>query len=221
MKFQNRDIKLAIFDLDGTLIGSTSVWADVDTKFFKKRGMDVPDGYGRAIAHLGLDKAAKYTKETYFPDENEEDIIQEWVDMVKEEYLATIKLKPYAKEVLELLISKGVHLAVATANSKDLYEPCLKRLGIYDLFEFVIDVGSTKEGKNSSEIYDRISEHFGVSKENTMVVEDLPQALKTAYAAGYLSVGIYDESTSKKDDYMRSICHLYYKDYYQFEKDLL
>ena len=64
MKFQNRDIKLAIFDLDGTLVSSTSVWADVDTKFFRKRGMDVPEDYGRAIAHLGLDKAAKYTKET-------------------------------------------------------------------------------------------------------------------------------------------------------------
>ena len=74
MKFQNRDIKLAIFDLDGTLVSSTSVWADVDTKFFRKRGMDVPEDYGRAIAHLGLDKAAKYTKETYFPDEEEEDI---------------------------------------------------------------------------------------------------------------------------------------------------
>ena len=207
MKFKEREIKLAIFDLDGTLISSTSVWADVDTKFFKKRGMDVPDGYGRAIAHLGLDKAAKYTKETYFPDENEEDIIKEWVEMVKEEYLNAIELKPYARDILDLLKEKNVHLAVATANSKDLYEPCLKRLGIYELFEYVLDVGSTKEGKNSSEIYDTISSRFNFSKENVMVIEDLPKALKTAFKAGYLSIGIYDSSTSKDDEYML-IIHL-------------
>ena len=213
MKLLDRDIKLAIFDLDGTLIVSTGVWADVDKSFFSKRGMDVPKNYQKEIAHIGLKEAAKITKEKYCPNENIEDIIEEWKEMVIEEYRDKIGLKEGAKELLDKLISLGVHLALATANNKDLYEPCLKRLEIYDYFDFIIDVNSTKEGKNSSEIYDKVSEHFNLSRENVMVIEDLPQALNTAYNAGYLTIGIYDPSTSKSDKEMEKICHLYVKDH--------
>ena len=40
MKFNNNEIKLAIFDLDGTLIDSTSLWFDVDNEFFNASGIN-------------------------------------------------------------------------------------------------------------------------------------------------------------------------------------
>ena len=64
-----------IFDLDGTLIDSTSLWSEIDRKFFLRRGMDIPPHYNEEIAHVGLDKAAYITRTKYFPNEKEEDII--------------------------------------------------------------------------------------------------------------------------------------------------
>ena len=81
MKLLNRDIKLAIFDLDGTLIDSTSLWSEIDRDFFLRRGMEIPPHYNEEIAHVGLDKAAYITRTKYFPNEKEEDIIQEWKDI--------------------------------------------------------------------------------------------------------------------------------------------
>ena len=86
IRFNNKDIKVAIFDLDGTLIDSTSIWSEIDRLFFSKRGLDIPADYGKAIAHLGLDKAATYTRTHYFPDEKEEDIRKEWNDLAIYEY---------------------------------------------------------------------------------------------------------------------------------------
>ena len=136
MKFNNKNIKLAIFDLDGTLIDSTSVWSDVDATFFKKRDQDIPSTYADEIAHVGLVAAAKLTKDKYFPNELEKDIIQEWHDLSLEAYATHIPLKNNVERLLEKYYKLGIHIALATANSKELYEPCLTRLGIKQYFEF-------------------------------------------------------------------------------------
>ena len=39
------DIKAVIFDMDGTLLDSTSLWHDIDKAFFEKRGMEIPEEY--------------------------------------------------------------------------------------------------------------------------------------------------------------------------------
>ena len=41
MKIKGKEIKGIIFDLDGTLIDSCSIWHEVDHDFFAKRNMDM------------------------------------------------------------------------------------------------------------------------------------------------------------------------------------
>lgn len=199
MKFQDKEIKLAIFDLDGTLIDSTSIWADIDRTFFARRHMEIPPTYGLEIAHVGLTKAAEITRTKYLPDEDEEDIIQEWIDLSYEEYKERVPLKDNARELLELFFKNNVPIALATANSKEIYEVCLSRLGILKYFSFVVDVNSCKEGKNSPEIYDKAVNHFGVSREQTIIFEDMLVPIMTAYKAGFNIIAVYDKESTKDE----------------------
>ncbi|MCR4911887.1 MAG: HAD hydrolase-like protein [Bacilli bacterium] len=211
--FEN-DIKLAIFDLDGTLIDSTSLWADIDTLFFTKRGMEVPPTYGKEIAHVGLLGAAKLTKEKYVPNENIEDIIQEWNDAALEAYKKHISLKENALGLLEKLHDDGVIIALATANSEELYLPCLMRLDIHKYFSLVMDVNSCKEGKDSPEIYDKISQRFGLSRNQVVVFEDMITAEKTAYEAGYYVIGVNDKSSVTHPEENQKYCHAFIENFY-------
>ena len=215
MKLFDRDIELAIFDMDGTLIDSTSIWSDIDREFFSRRGKEVPSKYGETISHMGLAKAAEWTRKNYLPEEKEEDIIQEWRDMSKYAYEKTIPLKPGAKEILEALKEKGVRLTLATANSEELYLPCLSRLGILDYFETIKDVAKVKEGKNSSKIYDEIADEFNLSPNNIMVIEDILYALRAAKNAGYLSIGVYDEQSSKDIEAIKQNCDCFFFDLFE------
>ena len=43
-------IKAAIFDLDGTLLDSAYVWAEVDRQFLGRRGLDIPDDYCKSAS---------------------------------------------------------------------------------------------------------------------------------------------------------------------------
>ena len=211
--FEN-DIKMAIFDLDGTLIDSTSLWADIDSTFFKRRGMEIPPNYGKEIAHIGLVSAAKLTKEKYVPNENIEDIMKEWNDLALEAYEQHIPLKEYAIDVLEKLDEDGVKIALATANSEELYLPCLNRLDIAKYFSEIEDVNSCKEGKNSPEIYDKIIKKYGFKREETVIFEDMLTAQKTAYEAGYHVIGINDKNSVVNHLENRKYCHAFVETFY-------
>ena len=200
MKFQNKDIKLAIFDLDGTLVDSTSLWSDVDKKFFNKRGMELPSTYAKEIAHIGLNAAAKLTKEKYFPNENIKDILKEWEDLSLEAYEKEINLKNNAKELIEF--------------------PCLKRLEIYDYFSFIIDVNSCKEGKDSPEIFDKACEYFNVSRDEAIIFEDSLQALKTTFLAGYNVIAVYDKNSTKDIEKTKKYSHLLINDFDEIINEL-
>lgn len=208
-----KDIELVIFDLDGTLIDSTSLWADIDREFFARRNMEVPPEYGKEIAHLGLSTGAKFTIEKYLPNEKEEDIINEWHQMSVEAYKYHIPLKEHVIELLELLKKLGVKLAAATANSRELYEPCLTRLDIYKYFEIVMDVNSCENGKNSPEIYDKIARHFGFDRNQVAIAEDMLTSLMTAYNNGYISIGIYDKNSVVDRKENEKYSHIYIDDY--------
>ena len=216
MKFNNNEIKLAIFDLDGTLIDSTSLWFDVDNEFFNTRGMEVPETYCKEIAHIGLKAAAIHTKNKYFHNENIEDILDEWNRLSLKGYQTSIPLKENAKEILDFISSKGIIIALATANSKTLYEPCLKRLGIDKYFSYIIDVNSCKEGKDSSEIYDKVIDHFGINKTNTIIFEDSLTAIKTAFISNYNVVAVYDSNSTKDIAKTTANSHLFIKNFQEF-----
>lgn len=208
-----KDIKLAIFDLDGTLIDSTSIWGEIDQIFFQRRGKEVPEEYMKEIAHIGLTAAAKLTKEKYFPNEKEEDILKEWNDLSLEAYRYHIPLKDNVKDLLDLLASKGITLALATANSEELYKPCIERLDIKKYFSYIIDVNSCSKGKDSPEIFDKVVNHFNVTKEETIIFEDSLTAIKTGKENGYKVIAIYDKCSTKDIEYTKSISYLFVNNY--------
>ncbi len=200
MKFLNKDIELVIFDLDGTLIDSTSLWADIDRDFFESKGMKIPPNYNKEIAHIGLTAAATLTREKYVPYLTIEEIMKQWNDYALEAYQKHIPLKEHALELLDLLKSHNVKIALATANSEELYLPCLLRLDVHKYFDMIIDVNSCKDGKNSPEIYDKVRHNFDVKRENSLVVEDMLQALITAYNNGYNVVGVNDKNSVTNEE---------------------
>lgn len=209
MIIANKQIKAVIFDLDGTLIDSSNIWSEIDKAFFAKRGMEIPKTYVDDIAHIGLKEAAIYTKNTYNIKESIEEIMDEWKQGTLKQYKELIQLKPHVYDLLVMLKNEGIKLAIATANSKELYEPCLKRLNIYDFFDYIGDVDEVKAGKNSVKLYDFVANKLNCKREETAVFEDISVGLKTAYENGFISVAVYDEHSKKEDELKRKFSHLF------------
>lgn len=207
------NFKGAIFDLDGTVLDSMALWHKVDIAFFNSRNMPIPDGYIQAISPLGTYNAAVYTKETYNIKESVEEIIAEWGVLAKQEYSQNVKLKPNAKEYIISLKEKGFRLAVATASDMELFSPCLKKNGIFDLFDEYTFVNEVGRGKSFPDIYLRTAEKLSLKPEECIVFEDILTGITSAKSVGFYCVGMYDESSEKDTKKIKEISHKFIYDF--------
>ena len=210
------NIKGIIFDLDGTILDSCSIWEDVDKEFFKRRGLELPSDYGEAVGHIGLDKAADYTISRFHLNEKKEDIINEWKSGVLNHYAHNVKLKPHAYEFIKSLKGRGIKFCAATANDEDCYRSALINNGIYDDFDFILEVSFFKKGKDQPDLYLEGAKRLEVNVNECAVFEDLLTPLKTAKKAGFLTVAVYEE-TSKDEEEKRKLADIYIKDYNELE----
>jgi len=213
MKLLKHEIKAVIFDMDGTLIDSTGIWHEIDVAFFAKRNMELPSDYAQHIVHLGLKRAAVYTKETYHLSESIQEIMDEWHNMSLDMYKYQVNLKPHALELLNLFKNNGVKMAIATANDEPLYRPCIERLKIGNYFDEIADVNTAKEGKQSAKIYLDLAKKMNTLPENTLVLEDMPTCVKTAHKSGFVTVAVYDNASKAYDQEKKDNSVLFINDF--------
>lgn len=219
MKINDKEVFGVIFDLDGTLLDSCSIWGNVDIDFFSKRKMEMPRDYQEAIGHLGLDKAAEYTIKRFSLNEKKEDIIKEWKMGVLEYYAHKVVLKPGVKEFLYLLKENNIPFCAATANDEDCYKSCLINNGIYEMFDFILEVNHFKDGKDKPTIYIEACKRLNVDINKCMVFEDLLMALNTANKAGFITCAVYEE-TCKDEDKKQEVADFYLKDFHELIKEV-
>ena len=180
-----------IFDLDGTLIDSVNIWRDIDEEFFKRRKIPEPEGFYATVSGLNLRQGAELVIGRFNLDENADDIISEWLDMALDAYSNKIFLKDGAKELLEKLRKAGKKLAVATANGKELYEPCLKNNGIYELFDSFARTDEVARRKGFPDVYELAAQRLGLSAEKCIVFEDILLGVKGAKLGGFSCAAVH------------------------------
>ena len=111
-------VKLLIFDLDGTLLDSMSVWHDVDVEFLGRYGYEVTPEYTDIVKRASIEDAARYTQEKYRIPLTWQEIVDAWESMVYEFYRSEVTLKEGAREYLDEAKKLGFKLCVTTALSK-------------------------------------------------------------------------------------------------------
>lgn len=198
-------MKAYIFDLDGTLFDSMDVWKDIDVKFLKKRGIDVPADYMDIILSMSLVEIASYTVKRFNLPDSIEDVTKEWNAMAKYAYENKILMKPFAKEYLLSLYKSKAKLAVATGLPNELFIPALRNHGIYEMFQVHCSTNEVKHGKVNPEIFLFTAKKLGVSTQECVVFEDTLEAIKSAKSIGMTVYGVYDKASNSQWEQIKQI----------------
>lgn len=208
-----KQIKAAVFDLDGTLLNSMHIWNEIDCAFLTRRGIAVPADYMLEVAHLGSYQTALYTKKRFSLSESPEEMIAEWLEMAIRFYSEEVALKKGAFDYLTELRGRGVRLAVATANSPDLYLPALQRTNTLGLFDAVVNIDEVARSKGFPDIYRLACERLGAKETDAAVFEDIYLGVKGAKDGGFYTVGVYDPTSAADEARIRALADRYIYDF--------
>ncbi len=201
-----------LFDFDGTLVDSMPTFAKATVKVLEDNNIQYPDDIVRILTPLGYVGAAKYyismgVKAT------EEEIIKEIQDFAVYEYTHNVPAKENVTDTLKFLHKKGFSLNILTASSQAVILPCLKRLGIYELFDNVWSCEDFNTSKADPDIYLKVADKLKVTVGDIVFVDDNIGACKTAKSSGVNVWGIFDKSSEEYIDEMKSICDRYIYDF--------
>ena len=201
-----------LFDFDGTLVDSMPVYVSVMLGILDENNIEYGEDIVKIITPLGLKGTAKYMIGLGLPV-TEEELIEEMGRKMLTHYVNTIPAKSNVCEVLRELKAKGAHLNVLTASPHITLDPCLKRVGIYDLFENVWSCDDFKTTKADPEIYKMAAEKIGKDVSEILFLDDNFNADKTAHTAGMKVCGVYDESSKDSVDEIKSVTDHYIYDF--------
>lgn len=198
-----------LFDFDGTLVDSMPTYVSVMKRILEENGVPFEDSLVKVITPLGYGGTAKYYAEKLGVAATEEELIETMHRYAVEEYTYRVPPKEGLVETVRALKARGDDLNVLTASPHAALDPCLKRLGIYDLFTHVWsseDFGTTKA---DPEIYRMAAERMGVSVDQVIFIDDNYNADLTAKRAGMTVYGIYDPSSEEYADEIRGVTDRY------------
>lgn len=194
------NIKLFLFDLDGTILDSLKIWNDIDLLFFKNHNLIMGEDYHIAIAPLTLEETATYTKNTYKLDIDEEQIMKEWSDLAIKEYAENVNLKKGVKEFLDYLKNKNVHLAIATSCNEEMFKPCLERYGLVSYFEHFYTSQNLKINKSNTNFFKEILNEYKIEPDQILFFEDSLASMKCAKSLGFNVVAVMDKKWEKQKE---------------------
>ena len=197
-----------IFDMDGTLIDSMDAFGGAMIKFLEDNNIEYPSDIVKIITPLGFKGSAEYFL-TLGSKKSVPEMLEDFRDYMIEPYTETIPEKEGVTETLLRLKKEGHSLNVLTASPHVTLDPCLKRLGLYELFENVWSCDDFGIPKSNPEIYIEAAKRLGTDVTNCIFIDDNVNAVKTAKAAGMHSWGIFDKSSEDYVDEMKEISEKY------------
>lgn len=210
-------IKAVLFDLDGTLIQTEVLKAAsyamaiaelTQGTINKKQVLDIFNtfvGLSRTEVVQGL--ARQYYKElsTHLSVENLETIGAKLIEKRLALYRETLEntdllskhFCTYTLGLFHRLHRENYTLVLATMSHLPEAKKVMEAMGIYDRFDLILTRDDVTSGKPAPDIYNKAREHFGLSSEQCLVIEDSPNGIMAAQNAGMPVFAVTNSITRK------------------------
>lgn len=200
-------MKHLIFDFDGTLVDSMPAWSDSVLGILDVRGIAYEPTLIKTLTTLGYRGTVAYYREHFGLCESPEALAEEMGRRAIPAYRDTIPAKETVKDTLQALKAAGYRLHVLTASPHVTLDACLKRIGLWDLFDNVWSCEDFSTTKSDVRIYLRAAERIGVTVSDCVFFDDNANACRTAKEAGMTVIGVHDDSSADYRAEMLALCH--------------
>ncbi len=187
----------AIFDMDGTLVGSLGfwdyIWRRLGEVFLGNPNFRPDPITEKAVRTAPLYEAMHLVHDSCCVGKSGDEVFELVDRELCNYYKNIVELKPGVREFLEHLYAQGVKMCVASATASHLIAVLMEKFGLSKYFTRIFSCSEVGCGKEHPDVFIAAHNYLGTPKESTWIFEDSIVALETAAKAGYKTVGIYDK----------------------------
>lgn len=174
-----------VFDMDGVLFDTERLCEQSWVVMAKEEGLpNMEEIFPRCIG-LNANDSRRIVMEAYGEDFNYEGFrakASDWFWNYIEEN--GLPVKPGVRELLAWLQQRNWRVGLASSTRRSSVMKCLERAGIQSFFSVVVTGDMVEHSKPRPDIYLMACSKLGAEPEQAYAIEDSPNGIRSAYAAG-------------------------------------
>lgn len=215
-----KNVEAVIFDMDGVIFDTESVYLDIWTKVFNKYKYKLERDVYISVMGTGRKNVMKVFTNRYGEDLPILDMYKEKDEMLLQVIESgQVPMKKGANEILKSLKDSGFKIALATSAKRERLKKQLKMSEIEWIFDTIVCGDDVINGKPNPEIFLKAAKNISVNPENCVVIEDSVAGIKAAHSAEMIAIHV--EDLKKADKEILNHCYKNFNNLFEIKEYLM
>jgi HAD superfamily hydrolase (TIGR01509 family) len=188
----NRPLPTAVvFDNDGLLLDTESVWTRAERDLFEQRGLEFTPAHKLELVGTSAEIAGGILERRLGEPGRAGELIEELNELVVAELEHGVEAMLGARELLHSLAARGTPLGLVSNSPLVFVRRSLEIAGFHDRFDVILSAHEVAAPKPAPDPYLEACARLGVEPGPEVVaLEDSPTGVAAARAAGLTVIGI-------------------------------
>ncbi len=178
-----------VFDLDGVLLDSESVWDAARRSVVAQAGASWRKSASTAVLGMSSAEWSRYLRDEFHLSLEPEEINRRATAEVLAAYRRELPLLPGAREAVAAA-AELCPLGLASSANREVIDEVLERAGLAACFSVTVSADEVARGKPAPDVYLAAARALGVDPVRAVAVEDSANGIRSAYAAGMAVVAV-------------------------------
>ena len=192
-------LRALIFDLDGVLVDSESVWDRARRGIVAENGGTWKPEATAAMMGMSSSEWSRYLHDELGAALDPEELNTRVVQRVLDAYHRQVPALPGAVDTVRRLASRWP-LGLASSANRPVIDTVLENTALTDCFAATVSGDEVDRGKPAPDVYLAAARKLGVDPAAAAAVEDSSNGLRSAAAAGMVVIAIPNREFPPADD---------------------
>lgn len=188
-----------IFDLDGLLIDSETIYRKISYQMAADLGKQLHDGiWVKQMGRSPIESLAIFREELGITTHTAQELVDLRNQLLLDGFRNGLAIMPGALEIIHAFHGR-MHLAIATGSPRMLMEVAISQLGLNGYFDYMLPSDEIVCGKPDPEIYLKTIGALGLQPDECIVMEDSSNGALSGHQAGCYVIAVPSDYTRDQD----------------------